>query len=99
MVIRVLKNFILKCGNKTLEFKKGELYQFLDLYDLVADLIRKGLIIPEELHNHLDWCLYVCMLTEGQAKLCERASSCWRFDRERFIETFIKKDGKSSYHK
>ncbi len=98
MVVRVVKDFILKFRDKTLRFQKEELYQFLD-EDLVVDLINKGLIIPEGVYESYDWCVHVCMLTEGQAKLCERANPCWRFNREKFIETFVKKNGKSSYHK
>ena len=99
MVIKVIRDFILKCNHKTLTFRRGELYEIRNHNDLIIDLINRGLIIPEYVFDTYDWCINVCILTEGQARLCERANPCWRFEREKFIEAFIKKNGDSPYNR
>jgi hypothetical protein len=39
-------------------------------------LVKKG-VLGE--YDRYDWCFNVCMLTENQSRLCERARPCPRF--------------------
>jgi hypothetical protein len=85
MKVIALKEFKLKTSKGLLELQKG---QILDLPPEKAQgLIQKGLIFPQRLLGVYDWCLNVCMLIEGQHKLCERVKPfpCWRFERESFV--------------
>jgi hypothetical protein len=53
MVIRVIKDFILKTKHETLTMKRGEIYKIYD-QDLVEELIHKGLVIPEDVSDTYD---------------------------------------------
>jgi len=88
MKVIALKEFKLKTSKGLMiELQKG---QTLDLpHEKAQGLIQKGLIFPQRLLDAYDWCLNVCMLTEGQHKLCERVKPCWRFERESFVKEVV----------
>jgi hypothetical protein len=89
MKIVALKSFRMQTSKGLLELQKG---QILDLpSEKVRGLIQKGLIFPQRLLSAYDWCLNVCMLIEGQHKLCERVKPlpCWRFQREFFVKEVV----------
>jgi hypothetical protein len=94
MVIRVVRDFILKTKHETLTMKKGELYKIYD-QALVEELVHKGLVIPEDVFDTYDWCINTCMLLPEHSRLCEkvRPNPCWKYQREEFIQKFLKDNG------
>jgi hypothetical protein len=90
MKIVTLKSFRMQTSKGLLiELQKG---QTLDLPpEKASGLILKGLIFPQKLLSAYDWCLNVCMLTEGQHRLCERVKPfpCWRFERGSFVKEVV----------
>ena len=55
-------------------YQKGEVIKALP--EKVQSFVEQGTLGDYDLY---EWCFNVCMLTEGQAKLCLSANSCPRF--------------------
>jgi hypothetical protein len=101
MLLRILKPFILKDNYQAKIFREGELIKVRN-HDLAIRLVRDGLAFPYEpsgwgtdLEEAYDWCLNICMLLPEHSKLCEkvRPNPCWKYQREEFIQKFLKDNG------